>query len=781
MRFPFQVLCLGWGMNFILGFSLCLPLLAGEHSGKAIYTKHCASCHGEQGQGVEGNYSQALIGSLSVRQLTEYIDKSMPEGETELCVGEEAKAVAEYIHREFYSSVAQYRNQPPRIDLARLTVPQYRHALADLAESFTQKGKWDTQRGLRAEYYSTNRRSLRRFKDQYLKIERIDAAVDVDFGEGSADPETIPPKQYCVYWYGGLLAPETGTYEFILKTANGGRLWVNQSITDGASGEYGGGDPLIDAVVKSENSDEYRASMFLIGGRVYPIQVEFNKSSAENAGAFQLKWKRPQGADEVISSRFYSPNQFRESIIVGTPFPPDDKNTGYERGNSISREWANAMTFAAVEFADKLMANIYEYAELPEGDSSAREEKLKEFCYTFVERAFRQPLSDEIKDQYVDRQFERSNTPLIATKRVILLTLRSPRFLFPSLGEASIDQYHIAERLALTLWDSVPDEELRQAARDNQLQSREQLIVQAKRMVQDERTKLKIRSFFHNWWNDSHHQLTKSSEMYPGFDQAIATDLRTSLDLLIEEIIWEGSSSYQELLTTNDLYFNKRLADFYGIELPAGQDFQKVAFEPEHRSGLLTHPYLLSSLAYHDSSSPIHRGVFLARSLVGRRLNPPPVAVSLEPAELHPNMTTRERVELQTSSPSCYACHSVINPLGFALENFDAVGRFRELDRGKPVNTHVVYIDQEGQEQTLKDAKALATFLAESPESHAAFVEHLFRYVVKQPPQAFGAELLPELNQKFRERNYHIQDLLISIVVESVMAAQSESQAKTLP
>lgn len=294
-------------------------------------------------------------------------------------------------------------------------------------------------------------------------------------------------------------------------------------------------------------------------------------------------------------------------------------------------------------------------------------------------------------------------------------------------------------------------------------------------MVRDERTHLKVKSFFQSWINDSHYQFSKSSSLFPDFNSSIAADLRTSLHLLVDDIFWSEKSSFYELLTTTDCYLNNRLAKFYDVDVEIGKDFQRVPFEPANRSGILTHPYLLSGLAYHDSSSPIHRGVFLARSLVGRRLKPPPVAVDLEPADLHPDMTTRERVERQTSSPSCFGCHGIINPLGFPLESFDAVGRFRQMERGKVVNTHVVYVDHRGQEHALNDARELAKFLADSRETHSAFVELLFQHVVKQPIQAFEPSLHAKLTDSFVDHELNMRQLLVTIAVDSALSARDHS------
>src|SRR5207253_383016 len=128
---------------------------------------------------------------------------------------------------------------------------------------------------------------------------------------------------------------------------------------------------------------------------------------------------------------------------------------------------------------------------------------------------------------------------------------------------------------------------------------------------------------------------------------------------------------------------NGRLAQLYGGDLPADAPFRKVAPRSGERAGVLTHPYLLAKFAYTSTSSPIHRGVFLARNVLGVSLRPPPDAFTPLAPDLHPNLNTRERITLQTSPTTCTSCHNVINPLGFTLEHYDAIGRFRDREKGK--------------------------------------------------------------------------------------------------
>ena len=140
-------------------------------------------------------------------------------------------------------------------------------------------------------------------------------------------------------------------------------------------------------------------------------------------------------------------------------------------------------------------------------------------------------------------------------------------------------------------------------------------------MLKDLRARAKLREFFFQWLKvDQPPELAKDAKLYPGFDAAVAADLRTSLDLFLEDVAWGESSDFRQLLLGESAYLNGRLAKLYGVELPADAPFKRVPLDAKERAGVITHPYLLSTFAYTGSSSPIHRGVFLARSVLGKTL-----------------------------------------------------------------------------------------------------------------------------------------------------------------
>lgn len=804
---------------------------AADLTGEQIYQKRCASCHGTNGEGGK-KFKKPLAGDKTAAQLAQVIAKTMPEDDPGTCTGPEAERVAAYIHDAFYSVAARERNKPPRVELARLTVKQYRNAVADLVGTFRPagaKGDWtpqgkgsspllhqpDTRTGLHAEYFAA-----RAPRGDKRVIDRIDPQVHFDFGKGTPQAGSFEPHEFSARWEGSVFAPETGEYEFVVRTEHALRLWVNDSRTT-----------LIDAWVKSGSDTEYRGSLFLIAGRSYPLRLEWSKSQqgvndkkraiefAPQRASINLMWKQPGRPAETIASRYLSPTRVPPSYVPATVFPADDRSLGWERGTTVSKAWDLATTDAAIETAGYIAANILELAGVqeakfdpgpasgnpasinldrktgPDVPTPERTKKMRAFAERFVERAFRRPLTGDERKLYIDHQFEIAKDADTAIKRIVLLTLKSPRFLYREATTGG-DGYAVANRLSFALWDSLPDEELLKAAAAGKLATREEVAKQAERMLVDPRANRKLVDFLHTWLKvDQPRDVAKDPKRFPGFEPGIVADLRSSLDLSLEEVLASEGADFRRLLLDESTYLNGRLAKFYGATLtqddvltrlalsmrpgfyvrpPADLPFTKVKLDNGERAGVLTHPYILTTFAYTGSTSPIHRGVFLARGVLGVGLRPPADAFTPLPEDLHPTLTTRERVMLQTKPENCQSCHHVINPLGFTLERFDAVGRYRTQDNGKPVDASGAYETRSGKVVKLSGARELAQFLAGSDEVHAAFVQQMFHHLVQQPVRAYGPTTLDDLRQSFAKGGFNMRRLAVEIATVAALPARRD-------
>ncbi|WP_449068181.1 DUF1592 domain-containing protein [Prosthecobacter sp.] len=745
------------------------------HPGKIIYDKMCLECHGDRGQGVDGKYDDPLIGDRTLEALTKKIEKTMPEDKEGTCVGEDAQAVAAYIYDAFYSQAAQARLNPPAKDLARLTIPQFRNSVIDLLGRFRQGPGFDRlikdEQGLKASYRgfqplkegdklpkgTAGERSKNRVKHDF---DRVDGRIAFHFGGESPEPGKMGTDEFRIRWDGCIIAPETGVYEFAIKSENGFRLWINDTSEN---------DTLIDGWVSAgPEVREEKKSLFLVGGRAYKLQLEHFKFQ-EKSASIELWWKTPHGIKEIVPAHALRTDRTRELMIVSTNFPADDRSVGYERGTSISKDWDRAVTDSAIEVAEHVVENLYDIIGSKPGAPDSLE-KLHKFALTFVETAFRRPLTEEQKQLYVESLFKTAKTPETAVKRIVLFTLKSPQFLYPGLRLSDkVDDFDVASRLALALWDSLPDKRLTQAAAAGKLHTREHLKNEIWRMAGDPRAKAKMHGFFHHWLDLEHAENTaKDPKAFPGFNAEVIADLRESLLQFIDSVVWSEKSDYRELLKADYLLLNERLGKFYGHPV-TGEEFQQVGFDPKQRAGVVTHPYLLASLAYSKQTSPIHRGVFLTRNIVGMSLKPPQMAVTFDESHFDPKLTMREKITELTRNNSCMSCHAVINPLGFSLENFDAIGRWRTKDNNKPVNPMGEFSDEQGKKVKLTGPRDIVNYVADNPSGHRAFIRHLFNHVVKQQPAAYGSTILDDLQRSFGSTGCNIRVLLVEIAQRAAL------------
>ena len=735
--------------------------LAAPRAGEVVYRQDCMSCHGPVGQGVAGKADEPLVGEKSIASLAKYIAREMPENDPGTLSLADATASAEYIHKAFYSGEARARNHPPRIELAHLTVRQYRESIADLLASLRNATATTETGGLAGTYRERPERDPKKPDQNRPEVtykQQVDPVIDFDFGDKAPEKGSFA-AQFSINWSGSVHVPDTGEYEFRVTSPNGVRLYVNAPENGSEK------NALIDIWVSSAMTRTASSPIFLLGGRSYPLKLEFFKYKDKTA-SLRLEWRPPGGAWTVIPRTNLSPKSSSPVSVISVPLPPDDGSIGYERGASVSREWTEAIAKGALQVSGMIGPHLFTLAGT-KADAPDRGEKLKAFTLRFAQMAYRRPLNDEQKAD-LTAIYAAGVAPEVAAKRAFIFTLSNPAFLYPGIGPQ--DDYAVASRLALTLWDSVPDATLLKAAAAGQLKDAAQVRLQAQRMMKDPRAKSKLRDFLHHWLHvEEGAEIAKDQKEYPGFDQGVVMDLRTSLDLFAESVVWSEQSDYRQLLLSDTILMNERLAKFYGQKVEAGAGFQPVKMDAEQRGGVLTHPFVLATFSYTKSSSPIHRGVFVTRNILGLMLKPPPMAIAFMDDKFDPSFTMREKVTELTSKPACMSCHVTINPLGFSFERFDAVGRVRTTDNKKPVDPTSDYTTSDGNVIKLTGARDVAVHAAESLSGQTGFVRNLFQEMVKQPPAAYSPELLGQLTSQFRADKFHVRNLAVEVAVVAAL------------
>ena len=280
--------------------------------------------------------------------------------------------------------------------------------------------------------------------------------------------------------------------------------------------------------------------------------------------------------------------------------------------------------------------------------------------------------------------------------------LASPEFLFrierePAGAQSGtayrISDLELASRLSFFLWSSIPDDELLDVAAKGDSAKPAVLERQVKRMLADPRSENLVTNFAAQWLHlrnlDS---ITPDMRLFPDFDDNLRQAFREETELLVDSVIRENRSVL-DLLRANYTFLNERLAKHYGIPNIYGSRFRRVTFDqaepasPNMRGGLLRQGSILLVTSYSTRTSPVIRGKWILDNLLGVPPPPPPGNVpALENTKLKRDATVRERLAEHRKNPTCAGCHRLTDPVGFALENYDAVGRWRTLDAGSPID-----------------------------------------------------------------------------------------------
>jgi hypothetical protein len=258
---------------------------------------------------------------------------------------------------------------------------------------------------------------------------------------------------------------------------------------------------------------------------------------------------------------------------------------------------------------------------------------------------------------------------------------------------ASVTDLEFASRLAAFLWRSWPDTELLDLAASGRLRNAAVLEQQTRRMLQDPRSDALLSNFFNQWLMLRNVlNLQPSPQLFPDFDENLRQGLLRETELFLRSQVREDHS-IPELLTANYTFVNDRLARHYGIAHVSGNQFRRVPLPDPKRAGLLGHGSILALTSYATRTSPVVRGQWLLETLFGTPVPPPPASAPQLPDDEGVSATVRRRLEQHRRNPACASCHAAIDPLGYALENYDAIGRWRTSEGASRIDASATLVD----------------------------------------------------------------------------------------
>lgn len=414
-------------------------------------------------------------------------------------------------------------------------------------------------------------------------------------------------------------------------------------------------------------------------------------------------------------------------------------------------------------------------------------------------RAWRRVVTEEETEELVElyrsvRALSSSVTFASGIAAMLEAVLQSPEFLYRvehGLADAGnpavrrIGGREMATRLSYLLWQTMPDEALFQAADAGMLDTRDGVLAQARTMLADPRARSTVAFFFDNLLPiPDLPALTRDPELFPTFSSEIGLAMREEVQRLLEHEIFENTAqdgtyaagSWPALLTAPYTFVNEALFEYYGPSTFApgttvsGNGFQKVALNTNQRLGLLTLGGIAAGGTTSNRTNPVLRGTFVLNKLMCFDIEVP-AGLAVSPPDPYTGKTARERFTKHSEDPTCASCHRIIDPIGFAFENYDAVGLYRETERWTDPMTNMVYdtpIDASGAvpgvDGTAKNAVELVQLLATSQQVGSCFASHWMQF-------AYGRSLETEadacnihtVESAFASASYDIKELLLAL------------------
>ncbi len=403
----------------------------------------------------------------------------------------------------------------------------------------------------------------------------------------------------------------------------------------------------------------------------------------------------------------------------------------------------------------------------------AEVDRVKQVVQTFARRAWRRPTTNAEVDRLLtlfEAAEQRGASPIEALREPLKAILVSPHFLFVIETEAAeggvqrLTPHQLATRLALFIWSSVPDDELLQAADQGQLDTNDQVIAQARRLLHDPKARALGENFGMQWLGLTRFlsNVRPDREVYPAYDERLAKDLYEEAVRLVSNVFREDRSLL-DLVAANYVNVNGNLAKHYDLELPIDAPWQQLVSTDGRRGGVMTLGAALMTASYPRRTSPVLRGRWVLEEILGGQVPPPPPNVpALEDVKSEQATTLRERLELHRQNPDCAACHNRMDPLGFGLENFDGLGRWREADNG-------LAIDASGKlptgESFTGPAELKQILLRRSGEFEQHFVKKLLGFSLGRELSKFDDCTIKDCLERLAAEDHRAAAVIETIVV----------------
>jgi hypothetical protein len=482
-------------------------------------------------------------------------------------------------------------------------------------------------------------------------------------------------------------------------------------------------------------------------------------------------------------------SQLRNTLVDGLGFAPPTIDTlpsetrldGFANQSgklTVSPLLADYYLRASEELATNVLGRSTEFLKCPMtalGTGTC----LGDFIKLVGAKMWRRPLLDtevaKLNTLYT-KTVPTAGGPEVGVKNIVQALFMSPNFLYRTevgnttqVGQVTyLTDYELASALSYMFWDSPPDKTLYDLAAGEKLHDKNVLLQQAQRLWATKKTPVAMNVFLQQWLQiEELMGADKDAMAYPIYNKMVAADLLEESRMFLNSVVFDagGDKSFKTLFTANYGFLNARTAPVYGATSPSAT-LVKTNLNPNERRGLLTLGAFMAAHADGDDTGVVSRGRYFREEILCDHVPPPdPKDAVFDPMKITPDMTNRERLNAHTTTPVCHACHQLFDGLGFAMENYDPIGHYRTMDKGKMIDpTGTIPLPSDGTELKFNNFIDLVDKLAQTKDLYSCFSSQYLSYATGRGINEISACERKLVTDEFVKSDYKMDTLVMSVV-----------------
>ena len=475
------------------------------------------------------------------------------------------------------------------------------------------------------------------------------------------------------------------------------------------------------------------------------------------------------------------------SDLIGTrltpadDFPADNRAIGFDNiADSLTLSDTQMQLYQdAAEAVSEVALGAQRARVVPCDPSATGDACTRTVIQTFGKRAWRRPLTDDEVNGLLGvaaTAKQQMDPPDVGIKLALQAILLSTNFLFrveldpspTSLSPHPINDYELASRLSYFLWSTMPDDALFAAADAGNLHDKDVLGAQIARMLKDPKAEALVDNFSGQWlFSRQIVDAPVDPTAFPRFDAPLRDAMLQETKLLFRDVAFAGLGA-DAILNAHFTYVNDRLASHYGLPPVGSTDLMRVALTDDKRGGLLAQGSFLTVTSHPTMTSPVNRGKAILTQLLCSDVPDPPKGVNTQLPTSMTGTTRRQQLESHRNNPTCASCHALLDPLGFGLENYDAVGAYRATDNGAPVDASGTYPGG----HMFSGARELAKLVAADARFPTCMTEQLLKYALGRDTSNDASSMDPgtiaRITQEFASGGMKFENLVQKLVASDI-------------